>query len=133
MRPCAQPHDGNVTGIPAKLGNVLLHPAEQGLLVPEAEVEDALAGGESRGQEAEGADAVVEVDADDVVLGEAHEAGHVALGAQAAVEGAAVDVDGDGQRPLPLPAAFPGGPGRPVQVQVEAIPPTVWPEKAPYW
>lgn len=117
MGPGAHAHEGDTGLVAAKVGNVLPHPVEQQPLVPQAQVQRALALGDGRAGEAQGADAVVEVDGDDGGLGPAHEAAHVALGAQAAVEGAAVHVDHDGHPG----AAGLVRQGRAVHVEVEAV------------
>jgi hypothetical protein len=121
MRAGAHAHEGDTGLVAAKLANVAAHPVEQQPLVPQPQVQGALALGEGGAREAQRADAVVEVDADDGGAGPAHEAAHVALGAQAAVEGATVDINHNGHRGRVglMPTAM--GALGPVDIQVEAV------------
>ncbi len=59
--------DGDVGGVTAKVGNVLLHPDERGDLVEHAEVGNAI----PQGEEAIGSQTIVDGDADDAIAGEA--------------------------------------------------------------
>ena len=85
--------DGHLVGVAAELLDVLLHPLEHHDLVLDAKV----AGGEAvpGGEEAEGPQAVVEGDEDDVVLQQVVGAEEVG-GSSAHDESPAVDVDHDG-------------------------------------
>lgn len=93
MRTSTEAHDGHILRIAPKLGDVILHPGEQRLLVLQPQVEQALLGRQRRRQKPECADAVVEADGHNVRFRPRHEAGHVPLAAVAGIEAASVDVD----------------------------------------
>lgn len=104
--------EGDVVGVTSKGGDVVAHPFEEEELVLEAEVEGALLVAHRRGEETEGADAVVEGHGDQVLAGVGEERGRVVHHGGAAVEGAAVDVHADGEQVLLARALRPEDVGR---------------------
>jgi hypothetical protein len=100
VRPCTEPHDGHIVRVAAKRLDVVPHPLQQHLLIPQPQIQQTLSSSHLRRQETQCADAVVEVNSHHGGLVPGHKARHVALGPVAGIEAAAMDIHGDGQARL---------------------------------
>ena len=71
--------DSNVSRVPTKLVNVLLHPLEEEALIHQARVEGAVSSDLIARQEAKGADSIVEGDNDNVIARLSDEIGSIVV------------------------------------------------------
>lgn len=117
MRPSTHPHNSHPGPIPPKSPNIFSHPLKQHSLIPKSQIQTPFSFRHRRRGESQRADTIIKTYRQQWGLGPANETSHISLGTAAGVEGAAVDVDDDGESLL-CRGEVAGGP---VYIQIETI------------
>lgn len=86
-------HHRDIFCVAPELGDVLVDPIQEGPLIMEPQIGDALICCDATRQKAKRSKTVVEAHSDDVLLGEGHESTEISVCSSSKVEGPAVDID----------------------------------------